>query len=204
MLLGGGGHCRACIDVIEHVDSIEIAGLVLKERGNSSTIVDYPILGFENDLIELLSAVQNALVAVGQIKDPEKRIRLYLLLKKLDARFPTIQSPLSYVSKRASVSEGSIVMHGSVINSGASVGANCIINTKALLEHDVEISDHCHIATGALVNGGVKIGCGSFVGSGSIIKEGVILGQRVVVGAGQIVKENVADGVTVNTCKTQP
>jgi UDP-3-O-[3-hydroxymyristoyl] glucosamine N-acyltransferase len=34
------------------------------------------------------------------------------------------------------------------------VGRNCIINTKALVEHDAIIEDHCHISTGAIVNGG--------------------------------------------------
>jgi len=204
LLVGGGGHCRACLDVIEQIKGIEIAGLVLKQRGDSSSIQEHPILGFENDLFALVSAIPNVLVAIGQIKSPDNRIRLYSLLKSINARLPTILSPLSYVSKRALVGEGSIIMHGSVVNSNARVGNNCIINSKALVEHDVKIDNHCHIATGALVNGSVQIGAGSFVGSGSIIKEGVILGRRVVVGAGQIVKENVADGVTITTCETRP
>ena len=35
------------------------------------------------------------------------------------------------------------------------IGINCIINTKALVEHDAIIGDHCHIATSAIINGGV-------------------------------------------------
>ena len=34
-----------------------------------------------------------------------------------------------------------------------SIGENCIINNKALLEHDVKIGDNVHISTGCIVNG---------------------------------------------------
>ena len=49
-------------------------------------------------------------------------------------------------------------MHDAVINANARIGKNCIINSKALVEHDVIIGDHCHIATGAIVNGEVRAG----------------------------------------------
>jgi tetrahydrodipicolinate N-succinyltransferase len=44
-----------------------------------------------------------------------------------------------------------IVVHHALINAGARVDRNCIINTKALAEHDAIIEDHCHISTGAIV-----------------------------------------------------
>ena len=52
--------------------------------------------------------------------------------------------------------KGTIVMHHALVNAGAKVGANCIINTKALIEHDAVVEDHCHIATAAIVNGGCQ------------------------------------------------
>ena len=62
-------------------------------------------------------------------------------------------------------------MHHALINAGARVGRNCIINTRALVEHDAVIEDYCHVSTGAVVNGGVTIGSGSFFGSGAVSEE---------------------------------
>ena len=40
-------------------------------------------------------------------------------------------------------------MHEAIVNCSAEIGENCIINTKALVEHDAKIGSHTHIATGA-------------------------------------------------------
>ena len=67
-----------------------------------------------------------------------------LTLKGCDDDLPElIQSPLAYISPRAQVADGTIVMHHALINAGARVGRNCIINTKTLVEHDAVIEDHC-------------------------------------------------------------
>ena len=79
------------------------------------------------------------------------------------------------------------------LNAGAKIGNNCIVNMRAVLEHDVTVDDHCHISTGVILNGNVKIGTGSFIGSGSAVKEGVSIGKRSVVGMGLCVRHDQAD-----------
>ena len=85
-------------------------------------------------------------------------------LKKIGYKFPSIVSPLAYVSPQAKIGEGTIVMHGAIVNRGAIVGNNTIINTKALVEHDAIVGNNCHIATGSTLNGGALIGNNSFIG----------------------------------------
>ncbi len=198
LLIGGGGHCHACIDVIESEQKHRIAGIVLPTRGDHADVMGYPIIGADEDLPALLTKTPKAIVTVGQIKSAAVREKLFELLKTHGADLPIIQSPFSYCSKHALIGEGTILMHGSLVNAGAQVGANCIINSQALIEHDVEIADHCHISTGAKVNGSVRIGKGTFVGSGSIVKEGVKIGAAVVVGTGQLILNDVPDGMTIN------
>jgi len=48
---------------------------------------------------------------------------------------------------------------------------NCIINSKALIEHDTVVEDHWHIATAAIINGGCIVKENSFIGSNSVSKE---------------------------------
>jgi len=187
LLIGGGGHCRACIDVIERQGRFQIAGIVERNGAPGTKVFGYPILGRDDDLPELLQRYRHALVAIGQIKSPFPRIRVFEQLQSLGAELPGIVSPSAYLSRHARIGAGTIVMHGAVINAGATVGHNCIVNTKALLEHDVTVEDHCHIATGALINGGVHIGAGTFVGSGAVVREGVHIGPGCIVGAGTTV-----------------
>jgi sugar O-acyltransferase (sialic acid O-acetyltransferase NeuD family) len=171
ILIGGGGHCKACIDVIEQEDCFTIAGIVDVPEKKGHNVLGYPIIGSDGDLLELIEIYHNVLITLGQIKSPNQRIALFNDMMYMGACFPVIQSPLAYVSSHAHVAEGTIVMHNAVINVAATVGKNCIINTRALVEHDAVIEDHCHISTGAVVNGGVKIGRGSFLGSGAVVTE---------------------------------
>lgn len=196
LLIGGGGHCHSCIDVIEATQSYQIEGVVLP-KSSSGLIVGYPVIGSDGDLPNLLNGTKLALITVGQIKTSEARIRLFDLLKQLGAELPVIISPRAYCSKHVIVGEGSIIMHGAIVNAVARIGNNCIVNSQALVEHGVEIGDHCHISTGARVNGNVSIGRGSFIGSGTIIREGVRVGENVIIGAGQVLLRDVPSGTVV-------
>ena len=195
LLVGAGGHAKACIDVIEQEGHFVVKGLVGFPEEVGSAILNSLVLGTEEDLSTLLGHCSNAIVAVGQIKTPDPRIRLFNLLQKNNCVLPTIVSPHAYVSPHANLEAGTIVMHGAVLNAGAVVGKNCIINSQSLIEHDVIIADHCHIATAASINGEVYIGTGTFIGSNSSVKQGVSIGDRCVIGMGQQVLVNCKTGV---------
>jgi len=197
LLIGGGGHCRSCIDVLEAEGQYRIRGIVQPVSDETDGIFGYPVVGSDEDLPSLLRETPQALVMVGQIRSPEIRIRLYELLKKLGGKLPRIVSPFAYCSKHAETNEGMIIMHGAIVNAGASIGANCIINSQALIEHDAIVADHCHVSTGARVNGGVTIGKGSFIGSGAILKEGIVIGENVIIGAGQVILRDVPSGAVI-------
>jgi sugar O-acyltransferase (sialic acid O-acetyltransferase NeuD family) len=190
ILIGGGGHCRACIDVIEQEGRFTVAGIVDLPEKRQHRVLGYPVIGSDDDLSKLILSFPNVLITLGQIRLPTRRTALFDHLKEMGAFFPVIQSPLAYVSAHAQIAEGTIVMHHAVINAGARVGRNCIINTKALVEHDAVIEDHCHISTGAVVNGGVKIGSGSFFGSAAVSKENVSIPANSFIRAGSVYGKN--------------
>ncbi len=194
LIIGAGGHCRSCIDVIETTRLYQIRGVVQAAGADTSSVFDYPTLGSDEELKCLIGDTPAVFIAVGQMKTPDTRIRLFKLVKDYDANLPIIQSPTAYCSPRALLGEGTILMHGSMINANSALGANCIINSHALVEHDVIIGDHCHVSTGSRINGGVVIGDGVFIGSGCVIREGITIGNRAIIGAGQIVLKDVPAG----------
>ena len=197
LLVGAGGHARACIDVIEQEGHYLVKGLTGLSGEIGSRILDYPVLGTDEDLPVLLKDCRNVLIAIGQIETPEPRMRLFELLQQFDCVSPVIVSPNAYVSPHAKLDTGTIVMHGSVVNAGAKVGRNCIINSQSLIEHDVVIEDHCHIATAAKVNGRVYIGQGTFIGSNSCVRQCIKIGERCIIGMGQQVLVDCKKGVSM-------
>lgn len=188
LLIGGGGHCRSCIDVIEAEGKFNIAGIVECKGESKKPVFGYEVVGYDDDLPELLKNYPNALITVGQIKSANVRENLYSSLKEMGAHLPIIISPHAFVSPRAELQKGTIVMHGAIINAGSTVRKNCIINTFALVEHDAVIEDHCHISTACVVNGGTRICKNSFIGSNTIKKEYITVGANSVIGGGLRVK----------------
>jgi len=171
LLIGGGGHCKAVIDIIEQENRYTIAGIIDKKELTGQEILGYKVIGCDDDLKELFKEYKYALVTVGQIKSNSLRVNLFNKLKEIGFILPTIISPLAYVSKYANLGEGTVVMHHALINADAKVDKNCIINSKALIEHDSIVESHCHISTGTIINGGVVVKSNSFIGSNTTTKE---------------------------------
>ena len=187
VLIGGGGHCKSVIDVIEQEGRFEIVGIVDKPKLLGSNVLGYSVIGSDFDLDSLAKKYQYALITVGQIKSPSLRIKLFDLAVKAGFTLPNIISPNAYVSRHSSIGNGVVVMHNAIVNASASIGDNCIINSKALIEHDVVIKNHCHISTGSIVNGGALIKNRVFFGSNSTTREGVIIESDLVFGAGSLI-----------------
>lgn len=196
ILIGGGGHCLSCIDVIELQGKFDIVGIIDKKEKIGEKILNYPIIGTDDDLERLSKEYSHFFITIGQIKSSETRIKLYEKLKSLGKKLPIIISPLSYFSKFALIEEGTIIMHHAIVNTKASISANCIINTKALIEHEATIGEHCHISTGAIINGQVNIGKCTFVGSRVVINNNIEIANNVVIGAGSTVIKNIEESGT--------
>jgi sugar O-acyltransferase (sialic acid O-acetyltransferase NeuD family) len=201
LLVGAGGHARACIDVIEQESRFEIAGLVGLSREVGTSLLGYPVLGTDADLRSLRDSFTGAIVTVGQIKTAEPRMRLFKLLELTGCALPTVISPLAHVSRHAGLGAGTIVMHGAIVNAGAVVGRNCIVNSHALIEHDANIADHCHIATSVAVNSGVRIGAGTFIGSNSSIRQSIVIGEQCMIGMGQRIVTDCKAGTWIPSPK---
>ena len=187
ILIGGGGHCKSVIDVIEQEGRFEIAGIVDKPELLGSNVLGYSVIGNDSDLGNLAKRYQYALITVGQIKSPLLRIKLFDLATEAGFILPSIISPNAYVSKYASIGNGVIIMHNALVNVSASIGDNCIVNSKALIEHDCLISKHCHVSTNATINGGVIVQSGCFIGSGVVAKELITIGENSFIKAGSLV-----------------
>lgn len=188
VLIGGGGHCKSCIDVIELENKFEIETILDVREKVGQLVLGRRIIGTDTLIQSFVDDGFYFLITLGQIKSADLRVKLYNDLKSKGAKIATVISPLSHVSKYAKIGEGTIVMHEAIVNADAKIGNNCIINTKSLVEHDAVIENHCHIATAAVVNGEAIIGEKSFVGSNATVVNGAKLEANSFTKAGSLAK----------------
>lgn len=187
ILVGGGGHCKSVIDVAESV-GYTILGVLDKTELVGTSVLDYKVIGTDDDMPQYADKAE-FVITVGQIKSSALRRKLAHMVKNAGGKLATIIAADAYVSKYATIGEGTVVMHKAVVNAGAKIGANCIINTMANIEHDVQVGDFCHVSTGVMANGEVMIGDDSFIGSGSVIHQCVSIETNSIVPAGSVVRK---------------
>lgn len=172
------------MSVIEAAESAgrTIAGILDRADLVGSEVSGYRIIGTDDD-IQRYATECEFIVTVGSIKSAEKRRTLFDKILRADAVLAVIIASTAYVSGRAHIGPGTVVLHHATVNAGATIGENCIINTAANIEHNVTVGAHTHISTGAMVNGDASIGSCSFIGSGAVIANGISIAPGSVIGA---------------------
>ena len=191
ILIGAGGHCKSCIDVIEEEGKFKIEGILDVKRNNLS-VLNYPIIGNDDLIPGLCLKKFSFLITVGQIKSASLRIKLHTILLDNKANLPSIISPRAHVSRHAKIGKGTIIHHNCIVNAGAEIGANCIVNSGSIVEHDSVVGNHCHISTNTIINGDCIIGDEVFIGSGTVVSNGISIEKQVVVGAGSLVLKDIS------------
>lgn len=199
ILVGGGGHCKSCIEVVESTDKYLITHILDVPQKVGESILDYKINGTDDDIDLYLEDKRNSfLLTIGQTKSAHLRKKLFQKIIAKDGNLPIIISSKALVSKRTQIGRGSIIMHAAVLNADVIVGENCIINNNVNLEHDAKIGNHTHIATNAVINGNCIIGNEVLIGSNSVVLHGVNITDFTIIGAGSVVvKDIVEPGVYV-------
>ncbi len=189
VLIGGGGHCKSVIEASESA-GYEIMGVLDMPEDIGKEILSTKVIGTDDDIPQYVDKAE-FVITVGFIKNPATRIKLYNRVKEAGGKLATIIASTAYVSKYATIGEGTVVMHHAFVNAGARVGNNVILNTFTNVEHDAVIGNQCHISTGAMINGDCKIGANCFIGSQSVLANGITIGNDIIVGAGSLVRKSI-------------
>ena len=145
--------------------------------------------------------VRNAIVAIG---DNTVRKKVFEKLRNDGYLIINAVSHLAYVSPRAELGCGVVVMPFSVVNIGVRIGDGTIINTRASVDHDTVVGDFCHIAPGSALCGFVNVGNESFICAGSTVIDRITIGEKAIVGAGAMVNRNVLARQTVIGVPAKP
>lgn len=188
VLIGGGGHCVSCIDVIESTGKYTIEGILDIPERLGQSVLGYPIIGTDAELPVLARKFTNFAITVGHLGNSSLRRHIHGQVKGCGGSLPAIVSRHAYVSRHAQLGEGTIVHPFALVNAEARIGACSIINSAALVEHGARVGDHCHISTSAVVNGDVTVWNDVFLGSGAVCKQGIEIPEGTFVKANTVFK----------------
>ena len=191
ILVGGGGHCKSVLEAAESA-GYSILGVLDMPEEVGKQILSTKVIGTDDDIPAYVDKAE-FVITVGFIKNPSTRIKLYNRVKEVGGKLATIIASTAYVSKYATIGEGTVVLHQAFVNAGAKVGCNVILNTATNIEHDAVIGDHCHISTGTMVNGDCQVGDRCFIGSQSVLANGISIGDDIIVGAGSLVRKSISE-----------
>ena len=189
VLIGGGGHCISCLDIIKEKTEYTIVGIIDKF---TSSIKNFDYLG-NHESLEKYFDDYSFFITYGQTTNHKRRKNLFDYLISNKQNLPTFISNNAYLASNVSVDIGTIIFHLCILNSGSRIGKNCIINNMALIEHGSSIGDNCHISTGVRINGDVKIGNNCFIGSGTIINHKIVIGDNCFINSGKVIDKNLPD-----------
>lgn len=184
MLIGGGGHAKVVMDIVEACGDV-VAGILDDALAVGTEVLGIPVVGTTADADRFGDCL--FVVAVGNNAVRRR------LAGQLDVSWYTAIHPAAVVSRRAEIGAGSVVMPQAVVNAAARVGCHCIINTAAVVEHDNCVGDYSHVSCGAVLTGTVCVGEETLIGAGAVVRNNVSICGGAVVAAGAVVTADVTE-----------
>lgn len=160
IILGAGGHGRVVADIARQTGRYEqIHFLDDYATGADVTGKCEDYLKFKDGDTEMYPAFGNN----------EARIQWENRIMEMGITLAKIVHPLAYVSPKAEVADGCVIMPYAIVNTGTKIGKACILNIGSLVDHDCVLEEGCHLAPGAIVKGENHLPKGTKVDSGEVV-----------------------------------
>jgi sugar O-acyltransferase (sialic acid O-acetyltransferase NeuD family) len=186
-VIGSGGHAKVIVASLLN-SGFKVENIFDEDLSkNGQELLNIKILAPISNLI-------NASYVIG-IGDNKSREKICLRYKQIN--WGTVIDTNSTISKEVIISEGTVILTGSIVQIGTKIGRHCVLNTKSSVDHDCIIHDFVHISPGATLCGNVEVNIGTHIGAGAIILPNIKIGKWCKIGAGAVIINNVADYAVV-------
>lgn len=124
-------------------------------------------------------------MAIGY-DDIPARWTVYQEVLKAGYRCPPLVHPAAYVSSKAQVSDGAIIMAGVIVDVRASIGELSVLRIGVVVSHDVIVKQNVFVSPNATLCGFAEVGRDSFVGAGAVVVNNVSVNEAAFIKAGTV------------------
>lgn len=189
IIIGASGHAKVIADIIKKSNDEIIGFLDDNKELQNITIFDHKkVLGTtqEEDVRKYDDCY--FVIGIGSNKVREKIANKYHYLKWYTAIHPN-----AVIGSNVSIDEGSVIMAGTVINTGTKIGKHCILNTCSSLDHDNVLEDYVHVSPGSHLAGTVTVKEGTWICSGVTLINNITIEKNNIIGAGSTVIRDIEE-----------
>jgi sugar O-acyltransferase (sialic acid O-acetyltransferase NeuD family) len=190
ILYGASGHSKVIIEILESNNEPDIQ---IWDDADKPPIWEYPVT---KPLAAGETIPDKVIIGIG-VNTTRKKVAEKL---KAIAQFGTGIHKDAFLSKRATVGEGTVIMAGVRVNPDTTIGKHCIVNTCASIDHDCVLEDYVHISPNATLSGDVRVGEGTHIGVGASVVQCIRIGKWATIGAGAVVINDIPDYATAVGC----
>ena len=184
LIIGCGGHSKVITEIAETLNYKDIKYFEINKSKKE-------YMGFKVFSNIKENYTGEFIVAIGDNFQREK-VYLDFLLEHKSSKSSILIHPKSFVSKRALIGSGTVIMPHATVNSDAKIGVGVIINSSSILEHDCVMDNFSSLAPGSKIGGSVSIGKRTAIGIGACINNGIKIEDDVVLGSNSLATRNIS------------
>jgi acetyltransferase EpsM len=194
-LYGAGGHSRVVTDILDSLN-ITVVGIFDDQPANAKLqgIGINSVLDFVNNSFPELDAP--LIISVGN-NTRRAELARRITATYVKATYGKAIHGTAIISPKASIGDGTVILHGAIVQSSTVIGKHVLVNTAASIDHDNVIGDYAHISPHATLCGHVQVGEGTHIGAGAVVIPSIRIGQWCTIGAGAVVIRDIPDFATV-------
>ena len=183
LLVGSGGFGRV---VLEHAGK-DYECAFLDDGPEIGTLVDgVPVIGRTAQMQDFFPEYTHLVVSIGNNALREK---LYKEAKSIGYTFPNIIVSSAYISPRATIGTGCVILNNAVVQNDAHLGDGCILNPGVEAHHSCYIGDYCLIYTNSVIRSLTHVGDRAWIGSTVSISTGAVVPEDAVIKDGEVVEK---------------
>ena len=128
------------------------------------------------------------------VQDRELREKALSRIRGTSLRPKSLVHQTAYFFDETQIGSGAILFANCYVGPGAKVGSNGVVNTGAIIEHDVQLGDDVFVGPGAVVLGRSVVGPKSFLGANSTVLPGVFIHEATTLAAGATLVSSTTQG----------
>jgi acetyltransferase EpsM len=164
-IYGATAHAKVAVETAEEL-KIDIAGLIDKSL-LIADVFDYPVelhqdIDYEEDVV---------FVAIH-----DSGLRQRIVSENYSWEYCSLIHPKAYVSKRADIGKGTLILPGACIAPDVQIGNHCVIGSNAVIASNTIIEDFVNIGPNSSIGSNVLIGsCSEIMANIHIVAEETIV-----------------------------